>query len=329
MNARTILEEVRAEERKRFEDNRFKPLPATEEAEFRKWKVTRYTEAIRLDPSLPEVYVARGTELYFLRRRAEAQADMRKAYALRPRDAQLYWSMSLPFEGDARRDLLRVGMRLADRSSLEYEQMRSNFIRSHWYDGNFREYVRLLEKWVPQLDPNEFMHGHEVQNLAQGYSALGEYEKAEAAYRRALSVSAGEEQARIAEMILRTLMHRGKYSEAREALVQLEPHVPPAKITVFNAALLVLSDPRSPDSAAASSAALAVAEPIGRAPGPLDNTTSYYSFLLGLLYKGAGRDDEAEEILERFARESSANKREWSITLRWEIATAREIARED
>lgn len=323
MDARTILEEVQAEERKRFEANGYKCLPAKEEGELRRWRIARYTEATQLDPSLAEAYVKRGTALYFERRRAEAQADMRKAFSLRPNDADLYHSMAYPFEGDERREILRAGMGLADPSSFEYEHLRDVFILTYWYDGNFTEHVRLLEEWLPQLDQTEFMYRHELQSLAQGYSALGEHEKAEATYRRALTVSAGTDRGHIAEMIIRTRMHRSQYAEAREAIAELRSDLPPDRCRVLDAALLVLLDPASAEARTASHGALPVAEPLGRAPGPVGNTTNYYSFLLGLIYKGAGRHEAAIELLSRFASESAANKREWAVTLRWEIAMAR------
>jgi len=326
MRARAILEEVRAEVRRRFEENGCKRLPPKEESELRKWEVARYTEAIRLDPSLAEAYAERGAALYFERRRAEAQADMRLAFALRPKEAGLYMLMSYPFEGDEKRGILQAGMSLADPSSFEYELLGDSFIMSYWYDGNPVDYVCLLEEWIPTLDPAGFTYCHEQQNLAQGYSALGEHVRAEAAYRQALDVSRAPARGYIAEMVIRTRMHRGDYAGARRAIDELRSDLSQDKRTVFDAALLALLDPRSEQTALAAEAALPVAELLGRAPGPSGNKTNYYSFLLGLIYKGAGRYEAASNLLLQFAQESSANKREWAITLRWEIAMALEAA---
>jgi tetratricopeptide (TPR) repeat protein len=326
MDARTILEEVRAGARRRFEENGYKRLPANEESELRKWEIVRYSEAIELDPSLAEAYVRRGAALYSERRRAEAQADMRKAFALRPNDPVLYHTMASPFEEDEKREILQAGMSLADPSSFEYEHLRDYFILTYWYDGNFTEHVRLLEEWLPELDQAEPMYRHELRSLAQSYSALAHHERAEATYRRALAVSVEAERAQIAEMVVRTRMHRGQYAEAREVLAEFRTDLPPEKLSIFDAALLVLLDPTSAETRTACNTALPVAEPLGKAPGPVGNTTSYYSFLLGVIYKGAGRQEAASELLGRFAAEAAANKREWAITLRWEIAAAREAA---
>jgi tetratricopeptide (TPR) repeat protein len=326
MSARAILDEVQAEVQRRLEANGGKPLPPKEQSELRKWKIARYTEAIQLDPLLAEAYAERGADLYFEHRRVEAQTDMRKAFALRPRDAELYLSMSYPFEGDEKREILDAGMSLADTATVEFEQLRDSFIGSYWYDGDFSQYVRLLEEWLPQLDPAGFVYCHELQSVAQGYSALGDDARAEAAYRRALAVSRPSGRAIIAEMIIRTRMHRGEYAEARQAIGELRFELASDRYSVFDAALLVLLDPGSEETRTAAEAALSVAERLGRAPGPLGNSTSYYSFLLGLIYKGAGRQETAFELLRRFAAESAANKREWAITLRWEIAKALEAA---
>ena len=322
VRAREILEEVSAEARRRVEENGGRRLPPSQESELRKWAIARYTVAIQLAPSLAEAYVERGADLYFERRRDEAEADMRKALALDPTDAGLYLPMAYPFEGPEKREVLQRGMSLADPSSIEYEQLRYSFVLSYWYDGNFAEYVRLIEEWLPHLDSSGFMHSHQLANLAQGYSALGDHARAEAMYRRALATSKGPERGHLAEMIVRTRMHRDAFAEARQAIEELRRELAPDRSTTLDAALLVLLNAGSAEAHSAADAALKVAEPLGRAPGPLGNRTSYYTFLLGLIYKGAGRYEPARELLRSFAAESAANKREWAITLRWEIATA-------
>lgn len=322
--ARAILEEVNREVRRRTFGNGG-PLPRDQASELQKWSIARCTEAIELDPDLAEAYVKRGSDLYFEGRRAESQADMRKAFTLKPRDPNSYVSMSMPFRGEEEREILRVGMGLVDRSSIDGPVLRDKFIYSYWYEGDFTEFVRLLEEWIPELDTTEFQYAHEVQNLAMGYSALGEHARAEEAYRRTLPVSRDTMREHAVEMIIRTRMHRDAFAEAREALAEFRSNLALDKRTLIEASLQVLLDPKLPETHAVAEAALPLAEPRGRRPGPLGGSTSYYSFLLGLVYVGAGRGAEARELLERFAAESAANKREWAVTLRWEIAKAREI----
>jgi tetratricopeptide (TPR) repeat protein len=321
MNAKEILEEVRERERQRAEGS---------DAPFREWKVRRYTEAIALDPSLGEAYAERGSELYFLGRRAESQADMRKALTLGTTDPQSYAVMAMPFEGEEKRDVLRAGMGVIDRASEAtgwfYDQLYSDFIRSYWYEGNFAEHARLLEKWLPQLKPGEHMYRHAWQDLGMAYSALGKHADAEAAYRKALAAQPPAERYHVAEMVVRTLLHRNRYADALIVLEELADSFPAGARAVLTAALAVLRDPGSDQARDASAAAFTEAEQMGKRPGPLGNATSYYSFLLGLVYVGLGKNPEAKEILTRFAEEAEANKREWRITLRWEIAKARELA---
>jgi tetratricopeptide (TPR) repeat protein len=330
MNAKQILEDVRAEERKRSEQSGYKRLSKAEEAPFRERRVVRYTEAIELDPSFGDAYAERGSELYFLGRRAQAKADMLKAVALGVTEPELYATMAMPFEGEEQRGILRTGMGLIDRSSAEtgwfYDHLYSMVIRSYWYEGNFAENARLLEEWVPQLDRTDHMYRIALDELGMAYSALGKHAEAETAYRRKLAATPPAEQQYVADMVVRTLMHRNQYGEALLVLDELMDSFRAETRAIFTAALTVLQDSESAVARAASAAALAAAEDWGRRPGPLGGSTNYYSFLLGLVYRGLGRNQDAAEIFRRFADESAANKREWGVTMRWEIAKARELA---
>ena len=330
MNAKEILEAVRAEQHKRAEQSGYKRLSKAEEAPFCEWKVARYSEAIELDPSFGDAYAERGSELYFLGRRAEAKADMRKAFDLGVSDPELYAMMAMPFAGEEQREILRAGLKLIDRASEEtgwfYNHLYSMFVRSYWYEGNIAENARLLEEWVPQLERTEHMYRMALQDLGMAYSALGKHAEAETAYRRALAATPAAEQQHVGDMVVRTLMHRDQYGEALLVLEELANSLPADTHAVFTAALTVLQDPRSALARDESAAALPAAEDWGRRPGPLGDSTSYYSFLLGLVYRGVGKNREAAEILTRFADEAAGNKREWGITLRWEIAKARELA---
>lgn len=330
MNAKQILEEVRAEQYRRAEQSGYKRLSKEEEAPFREWKVQRYTEAIELDPAFGDAYAERGSELYFLGRRAEAKADMRKAFALGASDPHLYAEMAMLFDGEEKREILRTGMGLIDRSTEEtgwfYDHLYSDLIRSYWYEGNIAENARLLEEWVPQLPQTEHMYRHSLHDLGMAYSALGKHAEAEAVYRKALAATPPAERQYIADMVVRTLMHRNQYADGLRVLEELADALTPEVSTIFHAALTVLQDPGSDQARDASTAALAVAEERGRLRGPTGKSTNYYSFLLGIVYRGVGRKQEAAEILTRFADESAANKREWGITMRWEIAKARELA---
>ncbi len=330
MNAKEILEAVRAEQYRRAEQSGYKRFSKAEEAPFREWKVARYSEAIALDPSFGDAYAERGSELYFLGRRAEAKADIRRAFALGVSDPELYGTMAMPFVGEEQREILRVGMKLIDRASEEtgwfYNHLYSELIRSYWYEGSFPENARLLEEWVPQLEQTEHMYRMALQDLGMVYSALGKHAEAETAYRRALEATPPPEKQHVADMVVRTLMHRDQYGEALLVLEELADGLPADTRTIFSAALTVLQDPGSALARDASAGALTAAEDWGRRPGPLGHSTSYYSFLLGLVYRGVGKNREAAEILTRFADEAAANKREWGITMRWEIAKARELA---
>jgi len=119
---------------------------------------------------------------------------------------------------------------------------------------------------------------------------------------------------------------RVQYDAALSVLAELTDIIPPDELSVLEAVLTVLGSPDSAEAKSVSLAALPAAELLGKQPGPLGGSTSYYSFLLGIVLLGVERIEEARELLTRFANESAANPREWGITLRWEIAKARELA---
>jgi tetratricopeptide (TPR) repeat protein len=221
-------------------------------------------------------------------------------------------------------------MKLVDRSSEEtgwlYDHIYSDLIRSYWYEGNFSENARLLEEWIPQLNPTSQLYGLAVQDLGMAYSALDRHADAETVYRKALAAAPQSERWYVADMVIRTLMHRNAYAEARRALDEFRDGMPEARSTTFDAALAELERPGSQEARAACVAALPAAEEQGRSPGPVGSKTSYSSFLLGIVYRGAGKNGQAAEILTLFAEESAANKLEWGVTQRWEIAKARELA---
>lgn len=325
--AKAIVKEVRSKQRA-LQKLGCKPLSAPEEAELRRWKIERYTEAIAEDESFPDAYVERGAELYFDERFAEAKADMLKALALQPSNAELYLTMSFPFDGEERRNILYAGMERGTPQSFDYQQLRMAYIKTYWYEGNFAEYVRLLQEWIPHLDPNGFMYRNQLAALASGFSALGQHESAESAYRTALASGIAPEHDYVPQMIVRTRMHRDQYDEALDALTEFRDTIPADEVNILKAVLTVLTAPGSDEAKSASIVALPAAESFGKEPGPLGDSTSYYSFLLGIIYVGADGTEIAKELLNRFADESAANPREWGITLRWEIAKARELAQD-
>src|SRR2546427_573522 len=131
---------------------------------------------------------------------------------------------------------------------------------SYWYDGNFGEYAGLLEEWVPQLQPTDRMYRIALDSLGTAYSALEKHAEAEAAYRRALAATPPTEKQHVADMVVRTLMHRDQYGEALLVLEELADCLPADTHAIFTAALTVLRDPGSALAQAVSAAALTAAE---------------------------------------------------------------------
>src|SRR5882672_7289458 len=108
-------------------------------------------------------------------------------------------------QGEEKREILRTGMGLINRSSEEtgwfYDHLYSMVIRSYWYEGNVGENARLLEEWVPQLERTEHMYRMALQDLGMANSALGKHAEAEAAYRAALAATPAAEKQHVADMV--------------------------------------------------------------------------------------------------------------------------------
>jgi len=320
-----ILEEVDAERLRRAEAHGGELAPE-EESNLFQWTIERYSEAIRLAPDLADAHLARGMTLFLEGRREEAQKDMRNAFALRPREPRMYLGMSFPFEGEEQRRMLQGGLARTEKASADHQLLQGLFIRSYWNEGNFREFVRLKEEQLGQLDPESPSRPDQLGDVARGYSALGDHARAERAYRGALAEGRGRAREFAAEGILRTYLHREQYAAGREVVRELAPTLPENQRVVWDAVFQVVLEPDAVATRVAAEAAVAPAETLRLPGGNGRKSTNYNAFLLGLIYLGSGRVADARELLTTFASASEAHPRDQGVTMRWEIATARTLS---
>ncbi|MBN2359949.1 MAG: hypothetical protein JXR83_10895 [Deltaproteobacteria bacterium] len=300
-------------------------IPEAEMSELRRWQIGRYGEAIAADPECAEAYVERGAAYHLLELRAEAVADMRRAFELEPADPHLYEMMAWPFEDGEARTILRAGLRRVASGTRIHRMLRDSFARTYWYDGDYQKYVELLEQAIPTLGSEPQEQRLAWNKLGNGYTALGQHEKAEAAYRAAHGVEVPGRALQDPQLIVRAAMHGGDYARAKVVLAEFAGELRPELRAVLGAVLEVLSEPGSPAARKTSLANIGAAKSLA-AGSRRAGSASYYSFLGGVLHLGAGRTAEARDLLQRFAAEAEANATEWRITLRWEIAKARELA---
>lgn len=321
---RAILDEVEAERKHRTEAHNGE-LPAEQEKDLTAWAIERYTEAIRVAPDFPEAHLARGMAFFLEGRREDAQKDMRNAFALGPREPRMYLGMSFPFEDEEQRRMLQGGLARTENASADHHLLQGLVIRSYWQEGNFQEFVRLKEHQLGQLDPESPSRPDQLGDVARGYSALGEHARAEEAYRGALSEARGRARESAAEGVLRTYLHRERYAEGRQVVRELAMALPDKQRVVWEAVFQVLIDPESAQTRLTAEAAVAAAETLQLPAGHGKDHTNYNAFLLGVIYKGAGRLSSARQLLTTFASRSEANPRDQGVTMRWEIATARAL----
>jgi tetratricopeptide (TPR) repeat protein len=298
------------------------------EHEQRLREIEELTVKIDSGASDAATYTKRGLALYFEQRYEEAQSDMLKAFEQKPKDPELYQTMSAPFRGEWGRKILEAGIKVAGPDSDCGARLQLDLANTYWYDGDFSPMASVLQELVSQRHADPFMLRLALSGLALAYSALGLHDDEEATLRRALEVESGEAAQSTAVDIVKSRMHRGWFEGALSALRELQELIPSVERLIWEAALGVLAEPQSIVTIETCHAALEAQQATVRPPRGSWHYLGYDTFLLGLVNVGAGRIDEGKKLLKAHADESEANPTEWGVTMQWEIAKARELLAE-
>jgi tetratricopeptide (TPR) repeat protein len=285
--------------------------------EQRRGAIAKYSEAIALDPGLVDAYISRSTSRRRLGDREGSRLDAEAAYRLRPDDPMDYLQVSFGFPRPMRRRILREGIARATPGSWQHRHLGSDSARTYWYEGRFdlmlaaiRKLIRLFESLGKARSIAQLHY-----EAATALMAMNCFGPAERHLRAAFSDSEGT--GRLARSsVVQCRLYRGDLRGAIEVLDEVKQDLDPFEAKLTHTYLLA----QRPG---------AVVVPKGLAQRLLnqrdDGSLGYMGAVVVLL--GLGRPDVAAPRLRAFIEKCESNPSEWGVTLRWEIAKAKELLR--
>jgi len=283
--------------------------------EQRRRAIEKYSQAIALAPDLAEAYIWRSTSRRRLGDQGGAKQDSETAYRLRPADPMAYMQIAFGFPRPMQRRILRQGIARARPGSWQHRHIGSYSAHTHWYERRFdlmlaatRRLIRLFESLGKG---RSVAHLHHQAGAA--LMAMGRFGQAERHFRAAFSDSGGT--GRLARSsVVQCRLYRGDVHGAIEVLDEAKPVLDPFEVELTRMYLLA----QLPG---------AVAVPKKLAPRLLNQRDEGVLGYMGavVLLLVLGRRDVAAPRLLAFVQRCEANPAEWGVTLRWEIAKAKEL----
>lgn len=266
--------------------------------------IEKYNEALALWPECMQALVGRCILGKLIGDIEGAKRDARAALGLGPGACELSMIAST-LEGEEARVVLRDGMTRTREGSIEYQLLARGVADSYFREGNFLSHARELKSLAStDLDPQD--RPSVFESLGSAYRILGEFDKAEAAYRRALPESAAS--------LIRLLMERGETEKALQTIAGFAADLEPHDVLVLGALTKVLGGLDVPEAREALEAVLEV-----------EYITGLDGFSAGVLYRHLGEHQNARRHLERFRAINAANPKEWGVTLKWRDSVAERI----
>jgi tetratricopeptide (TPR) repeat protein len=280
----------------------------------RRHALALYTRAIAVDPLHVEGYLARAHTRKTLRDEDGARKDAEAALRLRPADPMAYLSMAPAFPRPVQRKILRAGMARAVPGSWEHLYLGLNAALTYWYEGRFDLQVRALRRLLGRFAARGKRHfvGHLHYQVGSALQALGKHRAAEREFRAAARAKETTELA--SDAVVRSRIYQGDLDGALAELRGCAKQLKPDEVTIKRAYITALM----PDSAPP------LPEEIRRASQTPDNE-HYEGFMNGVVLARAGRADLARPRLRRLIKLWESNPSEWGVSLRWEIAKAKEL----
>lgn len=274
------------------------PPPANAD-ELREQALVCFEQAIRADPTYTRAFVERSAARYFGGDEQGSREDARAALKLGDVEIEDYSMLAAPFEGEESRQILRAGLKRAGMKHVMAQALWFHIANTYWYEGRFQEEINELRKIMKQF-PDANYWGF----IGSAQEALGDYQAAEASYRKDPSE---------AREIVRCRMHAGDLPGALAALEEFHAKIPELERELFRAAIDILQG--QPTANPSSLASRVNPKKIGGCS----------QFFRGLLWKEAGQVDRARQDLMDFVERNEGNPREWGVTMRWETKRAREF----
>lgn len=195
-----------------------------------------------------------------------------------------------------------------------------NVATTYWYEGRFETCARslraLLGRQRRALGARSSALAPTYDSLASALAACGDHRGAERALRAISSLRPSEDDGirrAVGADIVLVRLRGGDLAGAREALVELREEIDPHERMMLAAALPALAGERPQCSAR-------LLRTIER-----DESDTRMAFYGAIVLHALGRRELAAARLRRLAARWERNPREWGVTLRWEIARAKEL----
>jgi tetratricopeptide (TPR) repeat protein len=276
--------------------------------------MAKYSEAVELDPHLLHAYIRRSVARRQLGDVRGARADAMAAYKLRPRDPMDYLLISFPFPDAQRRRILRKGIRHARPGSFEHLQLGLNVGHTYWYEGRFdlelRSTLRLLRQFVA-MRKSRLVAGLHYQ-AGTALMAMGRFSAAEQQLRRAF-----RDRATIGMLartsVVASRVHRNDVDGALRALDEVESQLDRPLVALTRVYIQALGSEPLKISKALEAKLL------------VPDGASRDDYMGAVILMRLGRTDVAKPRLRRFIQHCEGNPQEWGVTMRWEIAKAKEL----
>ena len=311
-------------EGKRIEISSWRPEPGSydppkDDPAAQRAALAKYLEALRLCPKLAEAHLAIAGVKGRMGLREEAREHAKRAIALRPVDPTAYLLLAHHFNGDEARDVLRKGLRRCRPKSFERNHLQWNIANTYWYEGRFADCARAYRRHVRALAR---IHGKRhpaleppYHSLSTALEAMGDYAGAEAAYRAILNLRRNHMAVWMdpREDIVFARIRSNDFEAARAAWNEFESRMKKASRVLLGAAIDVFTGKRPRCSAR-------FVKSLER-----DQTPSRIAIYGAFILHALGRDEIAIPRLRYLVQRWRRNRREWGVTLRWEIARGNEI----
>jgi tetratricopeptide (TPR) repeat protein len=283
----------------------------------RRRAIAKYSQAIALDPGLAAAYISRATSRRRLGDQEGARQDAEAAFRLRPDNPMDYLNLSFGFSRSTQRRVLRVGIARATPGSWQHRHLGLFSAHTHWYEGRFDLMLAATRRLIGRFESLGRRRSIAQLQYQAGtaLAAMDRFGSAERHFRAALRYS-GNTGALARSAIVQCRLYRGDLLGAMEVLEEVKRGLDPFEVALTRTYLLALG----PD---------AISVPEGLARKILEQRDDGWLGYMGavVLMLGVGRPGAAAPRLREFIERCEANPREWGVTMKWEIAKAKELLR--
>lgn len=190
-------------------------------------------------------------------------------------------------------------------------------VKTYWYEGRFDVCARRAQAILRQRERWGYArHAYRDHlDLGSALEALGRYEAAERAYRRAARFK-GRLQDLALQAIILTRIRAEDFDGARATLVELKRRIPRDLGVLLRSAIDAFEGKHTRCPSRILSKALTTG---------YFGTVGVFGFYACVVMMATGERDRAVPLLEKFVEQTSRNRREWGVTCRWELERARAL----